>query len=254
MTQPPSTLPAEVPAAQVSSAPALDIPLWRSGLLLGLALLVYLSYLASPDIVVSQNAGVIMELPNQVIPFDGFPGEITEVERRILPKDTEFARKIYDDHVGHNIVCSIILNGAIQQSIHRPEVCLVAQGWSPIRQEDITIKLKSGHDLTVRSLRLRRENPLPNGGKQVREGYFIYWFIGENTTTSSHFMRFFLSNWDRIFHNRSHRWAYVTVSAPILLGSPDDADAKRAQAMMLNFIREIVPSFQKSEMTPGGTE
>jgi hypothetical protein len=229
------------------------VPLWRSLVILALGILVWLLYWTKPVPALPPEAGVVMSLPpylNLGLGYVGEDAEVTPAEHRILPKDTGFERKNYRDFLGPNqIFCSIVLSGAQQQSIHRPEVCLVAQGWSIINAEDLPIRLKSGRELTVRNLTIRRT--ISHEGRSITiTGYNMYWFVGENVTTPSHLTRVFLTSWDRIFHNRAHRWAYVTVSSPITKDlRPDGLDAAQTRALLVAFIREVVPYFQKSEMS-----
>jgi hypothetical protein len=225
------------------------VPIWKPVLLLVFGLLIVISYWLDPAVAESKEAGVVMKLPIHVGSFLGEATPISRVELDILPKDTEFARKNYEDFRGHSIICTIVLSGAMQQSIHRPEVCLDAQGWSIIKQDDWPIRLASGRDLVVRNLTLRREDPTPDGRRQVTESSYMYWFVGDNVTTPSHYTRMFLSNWDRIVHNRTHRWAYVIATAQITGG-----DASQTCQMLSDFIRQAVPAFQKSEMPDGGKD
>ena len=56
-------------------------------------------------------------------------GGMTEVERKLLPSDTEGARRVYTDKSGNEVYCSLVLAGREVTSIHRPELCLPGQGW-----------------------------------------------------------------------------------------------------------------------------
>src|ERR1700734_2985908 len=133
-----------------------QVPYWRSGSILLLTALVGLAYWFNPPANLQSQAGVVMDLPVIVGDYFGSQGKISQGELEILPKDTEFARRNYDDGRGHQIECSIVLSGAEQRSIHRPEVCLVGQGWTIIGQNDVPILLDSGHKLVVRNLTLQR--------------------------------------------------------------------------------------------------
>jgi hypothetical protein len=240
----------------IEATPAPDpqgqVPLWRSVAILVSSTIVWIFFWTSPHTALSPKSGVVMHLPGYVDVDGGFVGttaEVTEPERYILPKDTEFARKNYSDFPGPDrIFCGIVLSGVAQQSIHRPEVCLIAQGWSIINQEDIKIPLESGRVLTVRNLTIKKVVPY-NGKAVTLERYNMYWFVGENITTASHVTRAFLSSWDRIVHNRAHRWAYVTVASGIN-PNPQEGELNAAQTknLMIDFIKKIVPTFQKSEM------
>jgi hypothetical protein len=255
MTPPTSALatPASSDLARPQAPPRGEVPLWRSIVLILLAGVVWIFFWTKPHATIAPKAGVVMHLPGYVSSGAGFVGttaEVSEAERYILPKDTEFARKDYRDFPSQDdIFCGIVLSGAGQQSIHRPEVCLVAQGWNITDQEDIPIKLDSGRTLTVRNLTIKRVETI-NGQPVTLVRYNMYWFVGENVTTPYHYMRIFLSSWDRIVHNRAHRWAYVTVASLITKDlEPNGMDAAQTKAMMIDFIRHIVPTFQKSEMT-----
>ena len=229
-----------------------EVPVWRSVAVLLLGIFVCVVYWTKPPAALPPQSGVVMHLPGFIDVGSGFVGqnaEVTQAEHTILPQDTEFARKNYLDYPGPDeIFCSIVLSGAMQQSIHRPEACLVAQGWSITNREDIPIRLESGHELTVRNLTIKRVLSV-NGRSLTIRDYNMYWFVGENVTTPSHVTRMFLNSWDRIVHNRAHRWAYVTVSSPITRDfRPNGLDADQTRTLLIQFIRYVVPYFQKSEM------
>jgi hypothetical protein len=252
LSEAPATAPVPPPAPARNGGNVRPPPLWKSGAVLLLGASVGLLCWAKPVPSMAPQAGVVMHLPGYVAAGSGFLGENaeeTQAERNILPPDTGFLRKIYRDYPGPSeIVCTIVLSGAMQQSIHRPEVCLVAQGWSITNEENLAIHLKSGRLLTVRNLTTRRV-ATQEGHAVTQTRYNMYWFVGENTTTASHLMRVFLTSWDRIAHNRAHRWAYVTVAAPITQGiRTNGLDAAATQALMVEFIRQVVPDFQRSEM------
>jgi hypothetical protein len=253
----PSTLTSiSSPAVETPDVPRTQgqVPIWRSAVILLSSAIIFVFYWISPHAALSTKSGVVMHLPGYVGVGEGFVGttaEVTEPERFILPKDTGFARKNYSDFPGPDqIFCGIVLSGAAQQSIHRPEVCLIAQGWSITDQEDIKIPLESGRILTVRNLTIKRVIPY-NGKTVTLQRYNMYWFVGENVTTASHLTRIFLSSWDRIVHNRAHRWAYVTVASAIHQPAiPGGLNAAQTKNLMIDFIKKIVPTFQKSEMPP----
>jgi hypothetical protein len=255
-----STLPERASAVRPAPEPfpALDhpTPVWRSLVVLLIGAFIGLIYWLNPPLNLPPQAGVVMHLPDYVRAGSGFigsPAEVSAAERRILPSDTEFARKLYRDLPGHDeIYCSIVLTGAMQQSIHRPEVCLVAQAWNIINQEYIPIQLESGHKLVVCNLTIQHVGQYQGQPVPVT-AYNMYWFVGEKITTPSSSERTFLTSWDRIVHNRAHRWAYITVMAHITDNlEPNGLNAAQTRTMMLDFIRKVVPSFQKDEM-PDGT-
>jgi hypothetical protein len=208
-----------------------------------------LAYLFNPPMNVVAQAGVVMNLPVILGDYVGTLGEMTPTERGQLPEDTGLARRNYQDSHGNQIECSIVLSGAEQRSIHRPEGCLTGQGWTIVGQEYIPIPLLSGHKLMARKLTLERQVPDKNGGAVTVRAYYVYWFVGQDVTTASEMQRVLLSNWDRVIHNRAHRWAYVSVFALVTDNLRENGlDTNQTQALLVDFAKQIVPTFQLSEM------
>ena len=72
---------------------------------------------------------------------------VSEVEKDNLPPDTGFSRKSYVNllHPEQEVNISIVLSGKDRTSIHRPELCLVGQGW--------TIKDDFSHNFNVSEMK-----------------------------------------------------------------------------------------------------
>ncbi len=226
-----------------------NVPLWRSGVVLLLAVVVGLSYYFNPPIDVQPQAGVIMDLPVFVGDFFGQKGEITEAELLGLPKDTQFARRNYADSHGNRITCTIVLSGAEQRSIHRPEACMEGQGWTITHEQEIPVPLVSGHPLKAEEITLERRVTIPSGDHITVRAFYDYWFVGQNVVTSSEMKRVLMSNWDRVIHNHAHRWAYVSLFSLITDNlQPNGLNNDQTRAMIVGFARQAIPSFQISEM------
>lgn len=227
------------------------IPYWRTIVLGSLAGAVVWLCLQNSDLNNSTEAGVVMDLPTRVGDFVGKPGEITEAERTILPADTEFARKIYENPTGNQIMCSIVLSGGEKRSIHRPEICLPGQGWTVTSGEVIPIRLNNGRSLDVMKLNLSRDAQIGPGKKITIRSFYLYWFVGNDRSTPSHLDRVLLSSWDRVFHKINHRWAYNIVTATVTDNfKAGGKNAEETLEMLKDFVAEAVPEFQKSEMQP----
>jgi EpsI family protein len=248
----PTPLAGQNPPDRGAAVPPNDtaqVPLWRSAAILALGVLAGLAYLLNPPLIVQPQSGVVMDLPVLLGDYLGKKGEITQVEHDLLPKDTEFARRFYVDSQGHEINCSIVLSGAEQRSIHRPEGCLTGQGWTIIGQDTIPISLLSGRTLKARKLTLERTVIAQTGEHIELRAFYIYWFVGQGVTTPFEIQRVLLSNWDRVMHNQAQRWAYVSVFSLITEGiRPDGLNAEQTEKVMTDFARQIVPTFQISEM------
>ena len=191
-------------------------------------------------------AGVTLTLPDYIGQWWGFGEAMSEAEKAALPSDTEFERKEYSSPQGDKIVCSIILSGAQRRSIHRPEICLRAQGWTLQSGQVIDVPLHSGHTLKVMNLSIIRPATTVTGENFELPGYYMYWFVGDKVTTPYHWERLWLTSWDRIVHQINHRWAYVIVMSPITQGLKSDGKSPSETMEMLKaFIADVVPSFQK---------
>ncbi|MEX1117275.1 MAG: exosortase C-terminal domain/associated protein EpsI [Terrimicrobiaceae bacterium] len=193
--------------------------------------------------------GVQMSLPRQIGNFYGTEEEASEAERKILPGDTEILRMRYENIKGDSITASIVLSGGEKRSIHRPEICLPAQGWTIGTGHVIPITLASGKTMDVMQLKLSRPVEIQPGVFHQIRSQFIYWFVGKDITTADHKVRIFKTSWDRVFHKTNHRWAYVLISALVEDSiRPGGRSSEETTKMLEDFIREIVPAFQKSEM------
>lgn len=225
------------------------IPWWRSASLVALAALtVWLcTQSAPPDMV--PEAGVVMTLPTLIGQYWGTDEPVSPSELVMLPKDTEFAKKIYQDLSGNTLTAQIVLSGGEKRSIHRPEICLPAQGWTIQSGDVIPVTLPTGRVLEVMKLTLVRQIEIAPGKRKTLKSYFLYWFVGKDTTTPRHWVRLAKTNLDMVLKKLQHRWAYVIVSAPVLEGlKPGAQTDQQTLDMLTDFIRQAVPKFQLSEM------
>jgi hypothetical protein len=224
--------------------------LWRSFILVLLAGLTLLACRLFHDVDTKTEPGVLMNLPDGIGSYLGFDTDVTEGERLILPRDTEFAKKRYDGFNMAEITIEIVLSGAHRQSIHRPQVCLVGQGWAIQKEETIPITLADRRVQKVRKLTLVKTED----GKQI-VGYFIYWFIGKDKTTDDHLERIFLTSWDRIVHRVNHRWAYVIVSSILNPGlKVTEQEKKQVLSDLISFTGQMIPMIQKPQVNSAGFE
>lgn len=222
------------------------MPLGRIAVVIVLAAATVLAFRFSASVNGTTESGVVMELPVQLGGFTGTPQEISEGERYVLPKDTEIVKKAYTNPSGDMVNAQIVLSGAEKRSIHRPELCLPAQGWSINRQETIPVKLADGRVITIMKNTISRPVEVAPGITRPLTSLYCYWFVGKDVTTSSHLMRVFLTSWDRVVHGQNHRWAYVAVSAPVLEGFKiGGRDAEGTQRMITDFISVMGPQVMK---------
>lgn len=201
------------------------------------------------EVTSSTEPGILMTLPVRIGEWFGERQAVTELERGGLPQDTEFERKRYFNAAGEEIFCSIVMAGKDTRSIHRPEICLPAQGWSVVngRYEDVPLADGSLRPLRVRALKVYHP-PYAGGGSLGRERLNYYWFVGKDRVTASHLERVTWNIFDRLVHSVNHRWAYITVLTDVPLGrTPDEARGgeERCRSRLRQFIGMLFPVLQR---------
>ncbi|MDB4473823.1 EpsI family protein [Opitutaceae bacterium] len=168
----------------------------------------------------------------------GREAEVTAVERELLPPDTGYARKLYVslDDQREQVFVSIVLSGADRTSIHRPELCLVGQGWSI----DAQARTEINGEIPAVLLGLTREVMAPDQGTIRVPALFAYWFVGREKVVAT--------TWQRLWHTamnrlrlKPDRWAYVVVQTAVL---PDESE-EMAQRRM-----ERVAKALRDQLTP----
>jgi len=169
--------------------------------------------------------------------------EVSAVEREILPPDTGYSRRLYVNLAdrSRDVFLSIVLSGRDRTSIHRPELCLVGQGWSLEGTTRRTFRFPAGGaggEFEATVLRVRRERPSAQGRVVVPQ-LVAYWFVGGDAVTASHWGRFGLDAWNRIARARVDRWAYVLMQTDVVDGEP------AALARMQAVLDGTLPAFQR---------
>lgn len=213
-----------------------------------LALAAVACFIFQPATGVSE-AGVVMHWPDKVLDFAGKDEAPSEAETKLLPPDTEFAKKLYTNSQGDHLSAQIVLSGVEHRSIHRPEICLKGQGWNVRGGQIVSVPLKSGRDLDVMVLDITRPVRLADGTTAQLPALYAYFFVSKDAETPKHLDRIAITNIDLLFHNKAHRWAYVIAMAQVLKGlTPDGKDREQTLQMIKDFLREAAPQFLKSEM------
>lgn len=162
----------------------------------------------------------------------GRRAEISAVERELLPPDTGFSRKTYVAVADgrQQVFLSLVLSGRDRTSIHRPELCLVGQGWTV--RDTATVALRrpgaAGGEMPATRLRVDREIATPQGRTRVPQ-LVVYWFVGGDRMVASHGGRMAVDAWQRVTQARADRWAYVLMQT-------DAADGEAAAMARLQTV------------------
>ena len=173
---------------------------------------------------------------------------VTAIEREVLPSDTGYSRRLYYSlrDPAQQVFLSIVLSGRDRTSIHRPEICLVGQGWTIEGQfaHRFVWPGRPGGYVPATVLRITREQVTPAGGRQRVAALFAYWFVGGDAVVATHGERMWLTATDRLVRFQSDRWAYAV--AQTLAGDGEEAALARLQEV----VGMALPVFQKVSAGP----
>ncbi|MEP2777034.1 MAG: EpsI family protein [Luteolibacter sp.] len=174
---------------------------------------------------VAQSA-VSMELPNTFGEWQLRNIPASKIEVDTLAKDTEFSKaecyrvrefEFFPDGspVPDILNLSIVLSGTdINNSIHRPERCMPAQGHRIMSSTDRTLKSTDGREITVKRLMsFQRISTNEARTEQLELNCLTYYFfVGHDRITNDHLGRTLLDIKDRLLYGRDQRWAYVSAA------------------------------------------
>lgn len=196
-----------------------------------------------------QPVGVNLELPQFTGEWYGQDLKVSDVEIGVLGADTEFSRKSYTNGRGDRIEVSIVLSGQdMNTSIHRPERCLPAQGWTIAGSHSVDIPIPGQPALPTTRLYNLRNLPTDHGAIAVHSLNY-YWFAGHTDVTASHNWRTWLDVRDRVLHGYNQRWAYISVTSVITDNLQKFGRSREETSHLVeDFIRQIVPVIHKDAL------
>lgn len=133
--------------------------------------------------------------------FEATPLEASEAELTILPSDTQIEKKLYSARDGEWYHVTLVIGGTSKSSIHRPELCLPAQGCLMADPRTVEVDGRDWRFITLQA---------PRGGATG----FAYTFFNQNGfSTASHTSRIFKDVVDRSILNRIDRWVMITINS-----------------------------------------
>lgn len=186
-------------------------------LALSLLAIVMLFQVQTPKLVLTEDPG------RHLREIEGFVSESVapgEAELNVLPADTRIEKRLYTDEYGRWFQVSLIVGGHSKGSIHRPELCLPAQGFQMKEPKNIEAGGANWHTIKL------------DRGVYGSLGFAYTFFNQAGFHTSSHTRRILQDVWDRSILSRIDRWHMVTVNAY-------SADEK-ALSSFLTKLKEVV--------------
>ncbi len=194
-------------------------------------------------------------LPSSISPelpldyeLEGWYGRRTQesaAERNILAADTKFSKGIYvqlreteDTPANPPINVSIVYSGDdMNNSIHRPEVCLPGQGHVNLQGSLATLKLADGRELEF--TRLVSKVPVKGNSLLYTDHVHYYIFIGHTDIQPTHMGRNLRDIYDRVVHGYVQRWAYLQVGCH--WGGESHFTQEQSEAQVRRLLSELLP-------------
>lgn len=191
---------------------------------------------------VAGSGKVEIPLPESVPGYTSQALETPAVVTNTLPADTSFGQRAYQAADGFFAQMNVVLMGADRSSIHKPQICLPAQGWTINQTEVTTIPMARPEPYELPVIKLTASNQLQINGQPVAaRGIYVYWFVthGELSADPSGFRRL----WRGVRHlfgtGELQRWAYVSVFAVCAPGQEEATYGRMKQLIVAT-----VPEFQ----------
>ncbi|MCL5097760.1 MAG: EpsI family protein [Candidatus Omnitrophica bacterium] len=188
--------------------------------------------------------GLKLDLPERVLDYTSALVEISREELAALPADTTFGRRIYSRVRGgqtNEMLLSIVLMGTDRTSLHKPQFCLVGQGWRIEKTEKVAVRIERPHAYDLPVMRMTASKQFQTGGGQgmLLRGIYAYWFVSEHQLTAEHWKRMWWMAKNLLFTGVLQRWAYVSCFGTCLPGQEEKEFEE-----MRRFLAAAVPEFQ----------
>jgi hypothetical protein len=193
------------------------------------------------DTETNRVADTTVVLPEDVPGYFSKSEPVTDIELKMLPKDTTFGKRRYWNDLGANADISVVLMGQDRTSLHKPEFCLVGQGWTIEKEESVKIKINRPYpyELPVKKMTASIRIKDKDGNPVVIRGLYVYWFVADNKITDSHNQRMWSMAKNLLETGTLERWAYISYFSRCWPGQETETfnELKR-------FIAKSAPEFQ----------
>jgi hypothetical protein len=188
----------------------------------------------------SQNLEVL--LPEAVPGYSSRLVPQAEVVTNLLPPDTSYGQRLYRGEDGFESLVNVVLMGTSRSSIHKPQVCLVAQGWTidEERSHEISVPVERPIPYDLKVMRLVLSRQLEEHDQKIdQHAIYVYWFVDADRLTASHAQRMLWMAHDVVVKNVLDRWAYVSYFTECAPGQ-EEAVFERLKRLII----ATVPEFQ----------
>lgn len=196
-----------------------------------------------------RESSMAEDLPFGYLNFNylGIKRQESEIERKTLAQDTIFNKGDYyileDGAVDRKklpIHVSIVRSGQdMNASIHRPEICLPAQGHFNLKDSSASISLDNGKNISLTRLDTDLNVSPDSKSSTIIHGIYYYIFVGDGQLAANHASRYVLDIKDRLLFGKAQRWAYIQVGT--YYGDAVGEDRETAEKRLQEFIKFLLP-------------
>jgi len=188
--------------------------------------------------------GLKLDLPARVLDYESKIIKVTDEEIGTLPKDTTFGRRLYSrvkDGQTNHLQLGVVLMGSDRTSLHKPQFCLVGQGWRIDKTEKVNLPVNRprAYPLPLMKLTASKIISADNGQPVPIRALYAYWFVAEDRLTADHWRRMWWMAKHLLLTGVLQRWAYVSCFAVCYPGREEETFAE-----MQRFLAAAVPDFQ----------
>lgn len=196
------------------------------------------------------DPGVVLSLPLRIGNIQGWEGEADQREINGLFEDVKVMRNHYLLPSGANVTLSVVLSGGVKRSLHRPEVCLPAQGWNVVDQVVVQTHDDEGHVQDVKLVRMLRDYAGPDGHPRRMRALNMFFYVGsEGVTTPDYYDHVLKSYVHSLTRNINHRWALVSFYMPYAeseVGGGDPMAELTAVEELREFVGRAAPAIKRA--------
>lgn len=168
------------------------------------------------------------------------------VTSNTLPRDTSLSQRAYIGPDGFQMTLNVVLMGTDRTSIHKPQFCLVGQGWRIEKTVHDTVPMTQPrpYNLPITAITAGKEIEI-EGRRQPVRGIYVYWFVADQAVTADHWERMWWMSRELLTTGTLQRWAYVSIFAACYPGQEEQTLARIKQ-----FIPAAIPEFQTATALP----
>lgn len=192
-----------------------------------------------------------VRFPSNLPGYFTMDGPVTKLENEALPKDTSFGRKMYFDVDSKSkLQMSAVLMKTDRTSIHRPQICINAQGWKITKSDIVTIPVAkpTPYNLGATCLTLSKQFRDDAGHDRTASAVYVYWFVAEHRIAPTHPEAIWNISKDLLISGTLHPWGFVSCFST---GEPGE------EGLILQRIKRLIaasaPEFQLSSGIPKQT-